>query len=146
MKEYLIQCSHTATGRKSTWDNTTFNLIGAWLHLGKAFPQLTIGQRIQLSKYIMNDLLPTLRRLQTFNNKMDSHCFECGQLWEDTNHVLRCPGDARTKAHDEAFKTFFHQNLLKQHTPDIMATLICNSMHSWVHRSRIFPPNLVPPH
>ena len=43
MKDYLIQCSHNATGRDSTWDATTFDSI-TWQPLGEAFCQLTIGQ------------------------------------------------------------------------------------------------------
>jgi len=86
MKQYLIQCSHTATGRNTQWNDDTFDLI-AWQHLGTALKQQTIGQRTQISKY-MNDLLPTLKRLQTFNNASDGRCFACGMLWEDMNHVL----------------------------------------------------------
>jgi hypothetical protein len=137
MRDYLIQRSHNATGRDSKWDAATFNSI-AWQPLGEALRSLSIGQRIQLSKF-MNDILPTLRCLQTFDNKTDGCCFECGQLWEDTNHVLRCPGDARSQARDAAFNTF-RQHLKAQHTPDILANLLCDSMHSWVHRTRITPP------
>jgi hypothetical protein len=104
MKEYLIRQSHEATGRDATWDETIFDTI-AWKPLGEAFKKLSIGQRIQLSKY-MNDLLPTLRRQQTMDNKTDRRCFECGQLWEDTNHVLRCPCETRSTTRTEALKTF----------------------------------------
>jgi hypothetical protein len=86
MKEYLIQHSHDATGRDSSWDDNTYDSI-AWHPLGEAFQKLTTGQCVQLSKY-MNDILPTLCCLQTFDNKTNGHCFDCGQLWEDTNHVL----------------------------------------------------------
>jgi hypothetical protein len=137
MRTYLIHRSHTATGRDSNWNDTTFDSI-AWQHLGDALRPLSIGQRIQISKY-MNDILPTLRRLQTFDNTTDGRCFDCGQLWEDTNHVLRCPGDSRSQARDLAFQTF-RQHLRTQHTPDILATLLCDSMHSWIHRTRIAPP------
>ena len=96
MKEYLINHSHTATGRDSTWDDSTYDSI-AWKHLGEALRKYTHGQQLQLSKY-MNDMLPTLRRLQTFDNKTDGCCFACGQLWEDTNHVLQCPTEDRCNA------------------------------------------------
>ena len=137
MKQYLIGRSQKATGRDSKWDDTIYESI-AWQPLGESFKKLSIGQRIQMSKY-MNDLLPTLRRLQMINNKMDGRCFDCGQLWEDTNHVLRCPSEDRCTARTETIKTF-RQHLQKQHTPDIMATLICDSMTSWLHRRRITPP------
>jgi hypothetical protein len=86
MCDYLMQRSHDATGRDSQRDAATFNSI-AWQSLGEALRPLSIGQRIQLSKF-MNGILPTLRRLQTFDNMTDGRCFKCGQLWEDTNHVL----------------------------------------------------------
>jgi hypothetical protein len=142
MKEYLIRRSHEATGRDTKWDNNTFESI-AWEPLGESLKKLSIGQRIQLSKY-MNDLLPTMKRQQTMDNSIDGRCFECNQLWEDTNHVLRCPCKTRYTARKEAFATF-RQHLTKQHTPDIMATLICNSMTSWLERSRISPPTWIPP-
>jgi hypothetical protein len=39
----------------------------------------------------------------------------------------------------------FKQHLLQQHTPDVMATLICNSMDSWLNRTRVAPPTWEPP-
>ena len=39
----------------------------------------------------------------------------------------------------------FRQHLKKQHTPDIMANLLCNSMTSWLHRTRIIPPTWIQP-
>ena len=69
MKDYLQQQSHDANGRDSTWDEDVFDSI-AWKPLGEAFSKLTIGQRIQLSKY-MNDLLLTLAHLLKFNNQVD---------------------------------------------------------------------------
>jgi hypothetical protein len=143
MKQYLIQCSQTATGRNTTWDDATFHLI-AWQPLGEALKQHSIGQRTQISKY-MNDLLPMLRRLQTFSNTSDGRCFACGQLWEDTNHVIRCPCDARSQARTAAF-TALKQQLAKQHTPTIMATLLTDSMEHWIHRRRIAIPEWPLPH
>jgi hypothetical protein len=142
LKDYLIRRSHEATGRDTTWDDATFESI-AWLPLGESFRKLSIGQRTQLSKY-MNDLLPTKKRQQTMDNTVDGRCFECQQLWEDTNHVLRCPCQSRTATRNEAF-LLFRQHLTKQHTPDIMASLICNSMTSWLARSRIAPPSWTTP-
>jgi hypothetical protein len=143
MKQYLIQRSHTATGRDTQWNDDTFDLI-AWQHLGTALKQQTIGQRTQISKY-MNDLLPTLKRLQTFNNASDGRCFACGMLWEDTNHVLRCSCDDRTQARTTAFATF-QRHLEKQHTPTIMATLLMDCMDCWIQRRRISLPEWPLPH
>jgi hypothetical protein len=136
MREYLIKRSQTATGRDSQWNDSTFDSI-AWQPLGEAFTKLSIGQRTQLSKY-MNDLLPTLRRQQTFDNTVDGRCFDCGLLWEDTNHVLRCHSDSRDTARATALRTF-RAHLQRQHTPDIMATLLCNSMARWLQRECISP-------
>jgi hypothetical protein len=142
MKEYLIRRSHEATGRDTKWDDNTFDSI-AWQPLGESFKKLSVGQRIQLSKY-MNDLLPTLKRQQTMNNTIDGRCFECNQLWEDTNHVIRCPSESRCHARQEAL-TIFRQHLSKQHTPDIMANLISECMNSWINRTRISPPTWTTP-
>jgi hypothetical protein len=57
MKEYLIRHSHVATGRETSWDNTTYESID-WRHYGESFKKLSHGRRIQISKYT-NDLLPT---------------------------------------------------------------------------------------
>jgi hypothetical protein len=114
MQSYLVRRSKEATGRDSSWDAATFDTI-AWKPLGEAFKKLSTGQRIQLSKY-MNDLLPTGARLQKFDNKNDGRCFDCNQLWEDTNHVLRCPSDTRHTIRTEAFATFRKHLQQQQHT------------------------------
>jgi hypothetical protein len=138
MQAYLIRRSREGTGRTAPWDNTIFQSI-AWQPLHEAFKKLTNGQRIQLSKY-MNDLLPTARRLQTIDNRHDGRCFACGLLWEDTNHVLFCTCEARVTARADAFRAF-RLHLTQQHTPDIMANLLCNSMQCWLSRVRIPSPN-----
>jgi hypothetical protein len=69
MKEYLIRCSKEATGREKAWDEATYDSID-WRHYGEVFKKLSHGRRIQISKYT-NDLLPTKRRLATFDNRVD---------------------------------------------------------------------------
>ena len=71
--------------------------------LSDLLQKLLIGRRIQLSKY-MHDLLPTAKCLQTFDNWHDGHCFKCGQLWEDTNHILQCPSTEHEQARSDAFQ------------------------------------------
>jgi hypothetical protein len=139
MKKYLVHRSQTATGRDSTWDDATFDTI-AWQPLGESFKKLSIGQRIQLSKY-MNDLLPTAMRLQTFDNRNDGRCFDCHGLWENTNHVLQCCSPTRLATRTAAFTTF-RAHLKTQHTPDILATLLCDNMTTWITRQRPTPPTL----
>ena len=78
MKEYLIQRSKQVAGRDKSWDEATYNSID-WRHHGEVLKKLSNGRRIQISKYI-NDLLPTKRRLATFNNKVDRRCFACNRL------------------------------------------------------------------
>ena len=137
MKEYLIRRSKEATGRDKSWDEATYNSID-WRHHGKVFKRLLNGRRIQISKYI-NDLLPTKRRLATFDNKVDGRCFACNRLWEDITHVLTCTCDARSEARIAARKTF-QQKLTKMHTPDILTTTICKSMDDWLARRPVLPP------
>jgi hypothetical protein len=137
LKAYLIDRSITGTGRDAPWDEHIFNSI-AWKQLHEVFKKKTSGQRLQISK-LMHDLLPTARRQQVLNNKHDGRCFVCDLLWEDTNHVIRCNGDSRTLARDEAFDTF-RKHLQRQHTPDIMADLICDCMRRWVSRHPITRP------
>jgi hypothetical protein len=72
------------------------------------------------------------------DNTVDGCCFECKQLWEDTNHVLHCPCKSHCIARKEAL-TIFQQHFTKQHTPDIMASLLCTSMTSWLDCSCIAP-------
>ena len=88
----------------------------------------------------MNDILPTAKRLQTFDNKHDGRCFECHQLWEDTNHVLCCPSEERDQARNHAF-IVLRKHFEKQFTPTVMTDLICASMNSWLNRNRIEPPH-----
>jgi hypothetical protein len=88
MKQYLIRRSKEATGRDKSWDEATYATID-WRHYGESFKKLSQGRRIQIFMYT-NDLLPTLRRLQMFDNKVDGRCFACNRLWEDTSHVLTC--------------------------------------------------------
>jgi hypothetical protein len=142
MRNYLIQRSREATGRDSAWDDSVFDSI-AWKQLGEAFNKLAVGQRIQLSKY-MNDQLPTLARLSKFDNRINSRCFECGYLGENTNHVLCCTGEQRSIARASAMETF-QEHLERQQTPDIMIELLCNSIENWLQRSRITPPTWHPP-
>jgi hypothetical protein len=142
MREYLIRRSHEGTARTAPWDEVIYDSI-AWKPLHEVFRKKTIGQRTQLSKF-MNDLLPTAKRLQLFDNKNDGRCFACGLLWEDTNHVLCCCCDARSQARVDAFLQF-RTHLQQQHTPDIMATLLCNCMEHWIARRRIAPPEWIAP-
>jgi hypothetical protein len=129
MHQYHIRHSHTATGREKSWDEDTYETIG-WKHFGESFKKLSLGQRIQFSKYT-NDLLSTNFHLQTFDNTKDGRCFECNQLWEITTHVLKCSCEPQQKAR-QAAQAQFKQKLSKLHTPDIMTNLICNSMDSWL--------------
>ena len=87
----------------------------------------------------MNNLLPTAKRLQTFDNKHDGRCFECQQLWEDTNHILQCPGEDRSNQRKESMQTFCVQ-LNAKHTPNVMTNLICDSMENWIHCHQISLP------
>ena len=92
----------------------------------------------------MNDLLPTAKRLQTFDNKNNGRYFDCNGLWEDTNHVLQCRSDTRHTAHTAATDAF-REHLKKQHTPDIMANVICDCMDAWLTKQRMAPPSLQNP-
>jgi hypothetical protein len=143
MQEYLIHQSIEGTGHESPWDNYIFVSI-AWKPLHEVFYNYSTGQRTtQLSKY-MNDLLPTAWRLQTFDNTHDGQCFVCGLLWEDTNHVLRCCGDERTLARNKALHTF-RLHLQRQHTPNILAQLLCDCIQQWISRHPIIQPVWTPP-
>jgi hypothetical protein len=142
MRAYLIRRSQEGTDRTAPWNEAIFDSI-AWQQLHEVFRKLTIGQRTQLSKY-MNDLLLTAKRLQLFDNRNDGRCFACGLLWEDTNHVLRCCCEARTQARTAAFQQF-REHLQRQHTPDIFANLLCDSMTNWISRRRIAPPTWTAP-
>ena len=75
----------------------------------------------------MNDILPTAKCLQTFDNKHDGQCFKNQQLWEGTNHILHCPSKAREHTHHEAFNALC-AHFQKQHTPSVMTNIICGSM------------------
>jgi hypothetical protein len=66
LKEYLIRCSKEATGCEKSWDEATYDSID-WRHSGEVFKKLSNGLLIQISNYT-NDLLPTKRRLTTFEN------------------------------------------------------------------------------
>jgi hypothetical protein len=68
MQEYMIHWSIEGTGWESPWDNYIFDTI-AWKPLHEVFVRkYSTGQcTTQLSKY-MNDLLPMVWRLQTFDN------------------------------------------------------------------------------
>jgi hypothetical protein len=137
MKRHLIQRSQTARGRDKPWSEEIYSSID-WQHYGETFKKLSVGQRIQTSKYT-NDLLPTARRLQVFNNRNDGRCFACQRLWEDTTHVLTCPCEARCQARTAA-RVIFQQQLTRLHTPDILNKLICDSMDSWMARRPVTLP------
>ena len=137
MKKYLIRRSKEATGRDKSWDEETYATID-WRHLGETFKKLSVGRKIQISKYT-NDLLPTGRRLQTMDNRVNGRCFACNQLWEDTTHVLTCSCTARCAARTTA-RAIFQQKLSRLYTPDIMNKLICDSMDSWLARRPVLPP------
>jgi hypothetical protein len=70
MQEYLIHWSIEGTGHESPWNNYIFDSI-AWKPLHEVFCKYSTEQRTQLSKYMMNDVLPMARRLQTFDNTHD---------------------------------------------------------------------------
>jgi hypothetical protein len=137
MQQYLIRRSKEARGRDKTWDGNTYDSID-WKHYGESFKKLSIGRRIQISKFT-NDLLPTRRRLQTIDNRVDGRCFACHHLWEDTTHVLTCSCETRSDARTAACLAF-KKRLSTLHTPDIMTNLICTSMDHWLSRRPVLPP------
>jgi hypothetical protein len=69
MQNYLIWRSKEATRREKPWDSKTYKTID-WKHYGKSFQKLSMGQKIQISKYT-NDLLPTACQIQTLDNQTD---------------------------------------------------------------------------
>ena len=79
------------------------------------------------------------QRLQTFDNSVDGHCFACGQLWDNTTHVLTCSCDACSAARATALMTF-QWKLTKMHTPDVLSHLLRTSMESWLARRPVLPP------
>jgi hypothetical protein len=137
MRKYLIRRSKEATGREKSWDSETYETI-AWKPFGESFGKLSIGRKIQISKYT-NDLLPTARRIQTLDNRMDGRCFACNLLWETTTHVLTCSCEARGPARMAA-RTTFQQKLSRLHTPDVMNKLLCDSVDSWLARRPVTLP------
>ena len=142
MRTYLIEWSQTATNCKLQWNDNIFNSI-AWSYMGKAIQKLPVSQCIRLLKYV-NNILPMAKHLQTFDNKHDGHCFECGQLWEDMNHVLQCLSDAWDKTWNEAFKVLC-THFEKQHTPTVLTELLCDSMAHWINWWRIPTPQWTNP-
>ena len=98
----MINKSQHAMNYNSKWNDQIYDTI-AWDYISDLLRKLPIGHCTQLSKY-MHDLLPTAKRLQTFDNRHDGCCFECGQLWEDTNHVIQCPSDAHEQARSDTFQ------------------------------------------
>jgi len=79
------------------------------------------------------------------DNLVDSWCFACGHLNEDTHHVLRCISDDCQEAREKATNEF-NVMLSKYHTPWPMADLIINSIEQWsadqqVSRSTYLPCN-----
>jgi hypothetical protein len=137
MKQYLIRRSAEGTGREKPWDETIFESID-WRHYGEAFKKLSTGRRIQIAKYT-NDLLPTKRRLQTLDNRVDGRCFACQHLWEDTTHILTCSCDTRCSARAKA-RAHFQHRLSRMHAPDVMNKIICESMDSWLARRPVVLP------
>ena len=137
MHKYLIERSKTATGHESKWTDDIFDNI-AWQYSGDVICGMTIGQQIQISKFV-NDMLPTTKRLQTFNNKHDGRCFTCQQLWEDTNHIIKCQSDEQYQARKEAMNVLC-KKLHKQHTPNVLTDILCDSMDHWINQQRITPP------
>ena len=134
----MINKSQQARHYDSKWNDQIYDTI-AWDYIGDLLRKLPIGHRIQLSK-LMHDLLPTAKPIQTFDNRHDGRCFECGQLWEDTNHVLQCPSDKREQARSDAFQVL-REHFQRQHTPLIMTDIICTTMSHWIQRRRITPPD-----
>jgi hypothetical protein len=68
-----------------------------WKDFGNSFGKLSLGQKIQTSKYT-NDLLPTAHWIQTLDNQTNGQCFACKLLWETMTHVLTCSCEARGPA------------------------------------------------
>jgi hypothetical protein len=66
MQKHLIRRSKEATRWEKSLDSETNETI-AWKHFGESFGKLSLGRKIQISKYT-NDLLPTARQIQTLDN------------------------------------------------------------------------------
>jgi hypothetical protein len=89
MRKYLIKRSKEATGREKSWDSETYETI-AWKHFGESLGKLSLGRKIQISKYT-NDLLPTARQIQTLDNQMDGQCLDANYYGKPQLTSSRAP-------------------------------------------------------
>jgi len=69
------------------WSLSTFDNID-WQICGMAFNSLSPGCKIQILKYANGWAPTTQKQLNKMDNLVDSRCFACGHLNEDTHHVL----------------------------------------------------------
>jgi len=128
-EQHIIKCSlHHDPDIPEVWSQETCDDID-WRIYGQAFQSLSPGRQIQISKYA-HGWAPTKKHLNKMDNSIDSRCFACGRLNEDTHHVLRCTSPDRQEAWSKA-TTEFNAMLSKYHTPHPMAHLLITSIERW---------------
>jgi len=111
------------------WHDDTFDDID-WKSIGSSMKAMTIGRRIQISKFT-HEWNPHAHNLATRDNKIDRRCFACRHLREDTDHIYRCPSERRQAARLKATSDF-HNHLSRYFTPAPMAALLKKCIEHWL--------------
>jgi len=141
-KNHIVEHSHCHDPDiPENWTPATFDDIDWRIH-GQVFNALSPGHKIQISKYA-HGWAPTKKHLNKMDNSVDSRCFACGRLHEDTHHVLRCISDDRQEARGKATNDF-NSILLKYHTLRPMAEVIINSIEQWSAEQQVTRPTFHP--
>jgi len=73
------------------------------------------------------------------DNSVNSRCFACGRLHEDTHHVLRCTSEVSQEARAKA-RSNFNAMLSNYHIPQPMAELIIDSIEQWSAEQQVPRP------
>jgi len=141
-KNHIFECSrHHDPDIPKDWTPATFDDIDWRIH-SQAFNALSPGHKIQISKYA-HGWAPTKKHLNKMDNSVDSRCFACRRLHEDTHHVLRCISDDHQEARCKATSNF-NAMLSKYHTPKLMAEVIINSIEQWSTKKQVTRPTFHP--
>ena len=129
-RQYLISKSKRRDPHIQTaWTDETFDDID-WITHGQSFKALSNSRQIQISKYV-HEWAPTRSQQRRISNKNDSRCPMCRTFNETSTHVLQCTSLERDTARTKALQDF-KQHLSRYHTPLPMATLILDSMETWL--------------
>ena len=122
---------------KNEWTKEQFEDVD-WQALGGSMKKLNPTKKTRIIKF-MHNWLPTRKQMQDRDNTNDGRCSCCTSqftIYEDEDHVNRCPNERITEARQKGMENL-RTTLDKLKTPKQLTTVLLSAISQWQALSRL---------